>query len=229
MRAHAVALAHERRSRSAQDALIKSKEEANMRLEQRVKERTTDLNKTMHQLKLANDQLQLLAKTDGLTKVNNRAFFDKAFQDEHRRVQRMKIPLSLIILDIDFFKKINDTYGHPGGDACLRAMALLVQPKVNRAGDVLARFGGEEFVILLPECSLENAVKLAETLRNDVQRMIVPFEGQNIRFTASFGVACGLPETPFTPDDLLASADKALYQAKRDGRNCVKTLADCAS
>ena len=229
VRAHAVALAHERRSRSAQDALIKSKEEANMRLEQRVKERTTDLNKTMHQLKLANDQLQLLAKTDGLTKVNNRAFFDKAFQDEHRRVQRMKIPLSLIILDIDFFKKINDTYGHPGGDACLRAMALLVQPKVNRAGDVLARFGGEEFVILLPECSLENAVKLAETLRNDVQRMIVPFEGQNIRFTASFGVACGLPETPFTPDDLLASADKALYQAKRDGRNCVKTLADCAS
>ena len=227
MRAHAVALAHERRSRAAQDALIKSKEEANMRLEQRVKERTNDLNKTMHQLKLANDQLQLLAKTDGLTKVNNRAFFDKAFQDEYRRVQRMKIPLALIILDIDFFKKINDTYGHPGGDACLRAMANLIQPKVNRAGDVLARFGGEEFVILLPECGLDNAVKLAETLRKDVQKLIVPFEGQNIRFTASFGVACGLPDTPFTPDDLLAIADKALYQAKRDGRNCVKTEADC--
>ena len=229
IRAHAVALAHERRSRSAQEALIKSKEEANMRLEQRVKERTIDLNKTMHQLKLANDQLQLLAKTDGLTKVNNRAFFDKAFQEEYRRVLRMKVPLALIILDIDFFKKINDTYGHPGGDACLRAMANLIQPKVNRAGDVLARFGGEEFVILLNDCSLENAVKLAETLRKDVQKLIVPFEGQNIRFTASFGVACGLPDTTFTPDDLLANADKALYQAKRDGRNCVKTLADCTS
>lgn len=227
MRAHAVALAHERRSRSAQDALIKSKEEANMRLEQRVKERTNDLNKTMHQLKVANDQLQLLAKTDGLTKVNNRAFFDKAFQDEYRRVHRMKIPLALIILDIDFFKKINDTYGHPGGDACLRAIANLIQPKVNRAGDVLARFGGEEFVILLPECTLDNAVKLAETLRKDVQQLIVPFEGLNIRFTASFGVACGLPDTSFTPEDLLAIADKALYQAKRDGRNCVKTEADC--
>ena len=229
MRAHAIALAHERRSRAAQEALVKSKEEANMRLEQRVKERTTDLNKTMHQLKLANDQLQLLAKTDGLTKVNNRAFFDKALVEEHRRALRMKLPLALIILDIDFFKKINDTYGHPGGDACLRAMALLVQPKVNRAGDVLARFGGEEFVVLLPDCSLENAVKLAETLRKDVQNLIVPFEGQNIRFTASFGVACGLPDSSFEPDDLLAISDKALYQAKRDGRNCVKTIADCTT
>ena len=227
MRAHAIALAHERRSRSAQEALVKSKEEANMRLEQRVKERTTDLNKTMHQLKLANDQLQLLAKTDGLTKVNNRAFFDKALVEEHRRALRMKLPLALIILDIDFFKKINDTYGHPGGDACLRAMALLVQPKINRAGDVLARFGGEEFVVLLPDCSLDNAVKLAETLRKDVQNLIVPFEGNSIRFTASFGVACGLPDTAFEPEDLLAISDKALYQAKRDGRNCVKTIADC--
>lgn len=226
MRAHAVALAHERRSRSAQEALIKSKEEANIRLEQRVKERTIDLNKTMHQLKLANDQLQELAKTDGLTKVNNRAYFDKAFQEEYRRAQRMKIPLALIILDIDFFKKINDTYGHPGGDACLRAMANLIQPKVNRAGDVLARFGGEEFVILLPDCTLDNAFKLAETLRKDVQKLIVPFEGQNIRFTASFGVSCGKPDTVFTPDDLLNSADKALYQAKRDGRNCVKSETD---
>ncbi len=226
MRAHAVALAHERRSRSAQEALIKSKEEANLRLEQRVKERTIDLNKTMHQLKLANDQLQELAKTDGLTKVNNRAYFDKAFQEEYRRAQRMKIPLALIILDIDFFKKINDTYGHPGGDACLRAMANLIQPKVNRAGDVLARFGGEEFVILLPDCTLDNALKLAETLRKDVQKLIVPFEGQNIRFTASFGVSCGKPDTVFTPDDLLNNADKALYQAKRDGRNCVKSEAD---
>jgi diguanylate cyclase len=226
MRAHAIALAHERRSRSAQEALIKSKEEANIRLEQRVKERTIDLNKTMHQLKLANDQLQELAKTDGLTKVNNRAYFDQDFQEEYRRALRMKIPLALIILDIDFFKKINDTYGHPGGDACLRAMANLIQPKVNRAGDVLARFGGEEFVILLPDCTLDNAFKLAETLRKDVQKLIVPFEGQNIRFTASFGVSCGKPDTVFTPDDLLNSADKALYQAKRDGRNCVKSEAD---
>ncbi len=227
IRAHAVALAHERRSRAAQEALIQSKEEANMRLEQRVKERTTDLNKAMHQLKLANDQLQRLAKTDGLTKVCNRAFFDKAFFEEYRRAQRTKVPLSLIILDIDFFKKINDTYGHPGGDACLRAIAALIQPKVNRAGDILARFGGEEFVILLPDCSLENAVKLAETLREEIEQLIVPFEDKEIRFTSSFGVACGMPDTMFTTEDLLTVADKALYQAKRDGRNRVKTAADC--
>ena len=179
------------------------------------------LSKLMLELKFANDQLQIFANTDGLTKVYNRAFFDKSSEEELRRVQRTKVPLSLIILDIDFFKKINDTYGHPGGDACLRAMANTLTLKIQRVGDILARFGGEEFVILLPDCNLQNAVTMAETLRKDVEKIIVPFEGQSIQFTASFGVACGLPEDTFTIVNLLASADKALYQAKGSGRNCV--------
>ena len=187
----------------------------------------SELEITMEQLKLANDQLERMAMTDGLTKVNNRAFFDKTFHEEYRRSQRMKIPLSLIILDIDFFKKINDTYGHPGGDACLRAMGSLIQSKITRAGDIVARFGGEEFVILLPDCDVQNAVKFAEALREQVQQMQVQFDELTICFTASFGVACGSPAASFNTEMLLSQADTALYQAKRDGRNCVRTLADC--
>jgi diguanylate cyclase (GGDEF)-like protein len=138
----------------------------------------------------------------------------------------MKIPLSLIILYIDFFKKINDTYGHPGGDACLRAMGSLIQSKITRAGDIVARFGGEEFVILLPDCDLQNAVKFAESLRAQVQQMQVQFNELTICFTASFGVACGSPASSFNTEMMLSQADTALYQAKHDGRNCVRTLAD---
>jgi diguanylate cyclase (GGDEF)-like protein len=187
----------------------------------------SELEITMQQLKLANDQLERMAMTDGLTKVNNRAFFDKTFHEEYRRSQRMKIPLSLIILDIDFFKKINDTYGHPGGDACLRAMGSLIQSRITRAGDIVARFGGEEFVILLPDCDEQNAVKFAEALREQVQQMQVQFDEVTICFTASFGVACGSPASSFNTETMLLSqADTALYQAKDDGRNCVRTFAD---
>ena len=252
--AHHEARRYQKKQLATQALLVKSLEASENELAKKVTERTAELQATntqlvqavktadaeheqtgkalseleitMQQLKLANDLLQLMAITDGLTKVNNRAFFDKTFHEEYRRSQRMKIPLSLIILDIDFFKKINDTYGHPGGDACLRAMGSLIQSKITRAGDIVARFGGEEFVILLPDCDVQNAVKFAESLRAQVQQMQVQFNELTICFTASFGVACGSPASSFNTEMMLSQADTALYQAKHDGRNCVRTLAD---
>jgi diguanylate cyclase len=221
--AQAAALAHERKARASQEALIRAKEEANRQLEQRVKARTTDLNNTLDQLKVANDLLQLLAKTDGLTQLNNRTFFDSALVEEHRRAGRVKSPLALILFDIDHFKQVNDTYGHLAGDACLRALANLMRPRTHRAGDVLARYGGEEFVMLLIDSSPGDTIALAESFRADIEKLQIDCEGGPIRITASFGVACGIPDAYNTPQDFLASADKALYQAKRDGRNCVRS------
>jgi diguanylate cyclase (GGDEF)-like protein len=223
LNAQAVALAHERQARAAQQAMIHATEAANRELEHRVNERTVDLNGAMEQLKVANDRLQLLSTTDGLTQLSNRAFFDSALLTEHRRASRLKSSLALVMFDIDHFKRINDRYGHLGGDACLRALARLLQPKIHRAGDVLARYGGEEFVILLIDTSAVNAAVLAETLRADVEKLKVEFEGGPIQFTASFGVACATPDQDTSTQALLAAADKALYQAKNDGRNCVRS------
>lgn len=222
--AQAVALGHERWARASQEALIRTKEEANLELEQRVTARTNDLNLTLDQLQLANDQLQRLSSVDGLTQISNRAFFDSALALEHRRADRAKSSLSVIMMDIDHFKLANDTYGHMGGDACLRAVAGLMRPRIQRVGDVLARFGGEEFVMLLIDSDLKNSMVLAEGFRADIEKLEVPFEGRTIRVTASFGVACGTPGRHLTAQELLARADNALYQAKHEGRNCVRTL-----
>jgi diguanylate cyclase len=144
---------------------------------------------------------------------------------EHRRASRLQSSLALIMFDIDHFKLVNDTHGHLGGDACLRALAKLMRARIHRAGDVLARYGGEEFVMLLLDSSLEDAVALAEEFRADIENLKVEFDGDSIRFTASFGVTCGIPNGHNSPQDFLASADKALYQAKHDGRNCVRSAA----
>lgn len=223
--AQAVALGHERRARASQEAFIKTKEEANRELEQRVTARTNDLNLTLDQLQRANDQLQRLSSVDGLTQISNRAFFDSALALEHRRSDRTKSSLSVIMIDIDHFKLVNDTYGHLGGDACLRAVAGLMRPRIQRVGDVLARYGGEEFVMLLIDSSLKDSTALAERFRADIEKLLIPFDGRTIRVTASLGVASGIPDPCLSPQALLARADKALYQAKHDGRNCVRSEA----
>ena len=219
--AQAAALEHERTARTAQEALVAAKEEANRKLEQRVEERTLDLNLTLDQLQQANAQLQHLSTTDGLTQVNNRASFDSAFAAEFKRALRHKTPLSLLLLDVDHFKQVNDTWGHLAGDACLQALARLLQPRVHRVGDMLARYGGEEFVVMLGETPAADAASLAESFRLAIEQLVVDHEGQSLRFTASVGVSGAIPHSQSTPQDLLAAADKALYQAKQSGRNQV--------
>ncbi len=221
LEAQAAALAHERTARASQEALIAVKEEANRKLEQRVEERTLDLNSTLEQLQRANAQLQRLSVTDGLTQISNRASFDIAFLDEFKRALRHKTYLSLMLIDVDHFKQVNDTWGHPAGDACLQAFARLLQPRVHRAGDLLARYGGEEFVVLLGETGPADAAAMAESFRAAIEALVVAYEGQSLQFTASIGVACIVPHAQIAPQDLVASADRALYQAKQAGRNRV--------
>ena len=220
--AQAVALAHAKRARTSQHALIKATERTNQELERRVAARTNELNHTLAQLQLANNELQRLSTTDSLTQIGNRAYFDMALQTEHKRANRLGQPLALILFDIDHFKRINDTHGHPAGDACLRHLAALMRYKVQRAGDMVARYGGEEFVILLLNSTVAYAVAFANEFRRDLENSSVTHEGTIIQFTASFGVSCVLPDQQYTPEHLVSDADKALYHAKHDGRNCVR-------
>jgi diguanylate cyclase len=223
LNAQAVALGHERKARASQQALIQATESANRELEQRVESRTTDLNATLEQLRIANERLQLLSTTDGLTQIGNRAFFDTALDNELRRAERQQRPLSLILFDIDHFKRINDTHGHLAGDACLRTLADLLRPRIHRAGDILARYGGEEFVIALMDTDLAQSLALAEEFRAAIAALEVIFDGTRLCFTASFGVVSAVPHPQLTAQMLLAAADRALYEAKGAGRNCVRS------
>ena len=222
LNAQAAALDHERKARASGQALIRATEAANRELEQRVLSRTVDLNATLEQLKIANESLQLLSTTDGLTQIRNRAFFDATLATEYRRALRQRTALSLILFDIDHFKQINDTHGHLGGDACLRALAATMRARIDRAGDVLARYGGEEFVVLLIDTPAHRTAAMAEEFRANIEKLRVDFEGTEIRFTASFGVTSGVPDAHTRVQDYFSCADKALYQAKHDGRNCVR-------
>lgn len=223
LNAQAVALAHERKARASQQALIEATENSNRQLEQRVESRTTDLNATLDQLKAANDRLQLLSTIDGLTQISNRSYFDRAVATELRRAARLQSPMTIILFDIDHFKQINDTHGHLAGDACLRALTSLLRPRIHRAGDIFARYGGEEFVLAIGGFDIMGSIALAQEFRLAIEAMQIDFEGHAIRFTASFGVVSAIPNASLRPQDFLASADKALYQAKHDGRNCVRT------
>lgn len=220
--AQETALAHERHARESSLALVRAVEESNRELENRVAARTADLHQTMEQLQTANHKLTELSTTDALTQIRNRAFFDQALRTEVNRAARHGTPLSLVLFDIDHFKKINDTYGHPAGDACLRVVASTASQSVRRAGDVLARYGGEEFAVVLVDMEVAQVLELVDHLRANMQAQTVVFDGQTIRFTASFGVAHGLPQPHTQGEHVLLLADKALYRAKHDGRNCVR-------
>nr|WP_315464694.1 diguanylate cyclase [uncultured Rhodoferax sp.] len=227
LRIHAqtLALAEAKRARASQQAMLQATADANRELENRVQARTNELHAAMDQLRLANDQLQRLSMTDSLTQIGNRAFFDQALLTEHKRASRLKQPLALLLLDIDHFKTVNDSYGHPAGDACLRALADYMRQKVQRAGDLLARYGGEEFAVLLINSTLGDALELAEEFRADIAALEVVFEGHTLRITTSIGVASAIPGMHCSPSQFVGDADKALYEAKHAGRNCVRAAA----
>lgn len=169
------------------------------------------------------ESLRMLSSTDGLTGLANRRTFDNTVQREWRRAQRGGYSMAVIMTDIDHFKKFNDTYGHPEGDECLKKVAIALKNAVRRAGDLAVRYGGEEFVLLMPMTTVGEATQIAEDIRTSVEAMKIRHEGSDVNdfVTLSLGVAAVVPQQSMTAEDLINEADKALYQAKRMGRNRV--------
>ena len=173
--------------------------------------------------KTAQDELQRLATRDGLTSVANRRSFDDMLNMEWRRASRESRALSLLMVDVDFFKRFNDTYGHQGGDECLRQVAAAMSGVVKRASDAVARYGGEEFAILLPATEPDGALIVAERIRAAVTALRLPHSGSEVadHVTVSIGVASIQVTGNGVPSSLVAAADAALYRAKHTGRNRV--------
>lgn len=172
-------------------------------------------------LAAANLELQRLARSDGLTQLANRRFLNEFLEREWGRLLRHQQPLSLILLDIDFFKLYNDTYGHLAGDQCLRQVASLLQTTVRRPSDLVARYGGEEFVIVLPQTPMAGAIEVATILRQKIHALQLPHKGSPISpwVTLSLGIASTIPTSKTSWTELLNWADQALYQAKQAGRD----------
>jgi diguanylate cyclase (GGDEF)-like protein len=160
----------------------------------------------------AEDKLEELATTDALTGLKNRRKFDTAIDAEWRRATRQKTPLALLMIDADHFKAYNDTFGHQAGDEVLVGIAICISDSVRRAGDCAARYGGEEFAVLLPGLSPEEAVRVAETIRQKVRNW-------SEVTTVSIGIASLTPSASMDCSELVKAADKALYAAKANGRN----------
>ena len=175
------------------------------------------------ELKTCRDIFEKRSLMDGLTGVANRHYFDQVFNQEWRRAIRNCNPLSIIFLDIDFFKRYNDCYGHLAGDECLRKVGISLKDSLQRAGDLVARYGGEEFIIVLPLTSETDAVKVAERVRRNINALMVAHEMSEVSeyVTVSVGVATVIPDKDMVSASLIAKADEALYQAKKKGRNLV--------
>ncbi|WP_245543189.1 GGDEF domain-containing protein [Oceanospirillum maris] len=177
----------------------------------------TDIATSKIELEKANEELARLSRTDRLTGLNNRGHWEERLEQEFRRVKRSKTPSSLVMLDIDHFKQVNDTYGHQAGDEVIRVVAAtLIQ--LQRETDISGRYGGEEFGIILPETNADQAMVMAERLRGSIEQSPVTYEGKQISFTVSLGICEITPEMEeYT--QWLENSDQALFSSKRNGRN----------
>ena len=173
------------------------------------------------ELQQVNHELQLLAHLDGLTKIANRRSFDDFLAREWRRLSRSSQVISLLLLDVDYFKAFNDFYGHQRGDECLIQIAQALQATILRPVDLVARYGGEEFVIVLPETNQDGAINIALGLRKAIQSLAIAHENSDVNafVTVSIGISSMLPSQNLTPEHLIDQADKALYLAKQQGRD----------
>ncbi|WP_217875302.1 sensor domain-containing diguanylate cyclase [Pseudoalteromonas shioyasakiensis] len=209
----------------AKDTLMRERlelqEQARQDLEANIEERTFELQVTLRELEEKNRELEQLNMEDALTKTKNRRYFDKKLLMDIRRSRREQTPLAIIMLDIDHFKVINDTYGHLTGDQTIQSAADVIKQHLKRPLDEVARYGGEEFVVLLPNTPLAGALEIAEQIRKAAQNTDIIVAGTTIKFTLSAGVYSAIAEDINNPSLFTDYADKALYHAKQTGRNRV--------
>lgn len=203
----------QREALEAQQLLVENLKSSEHMLEVRVAERTDELQ-------ILNRKLKALSTTDGLTGIANRRRFDKVLVNEWNRAARLNQPLALAMLDVDWFKKYNDHYGHQQGDECLRSVAGVLAANICRTGDLVARYGGEEFVFIAPATDGATALDMARKVCAALQSLALPHELSEFgSVTASIGVAAIAPKEGESPEALVKAADEALYRAKELGRN----------
>lgn len=186
------------------------------------------IHRKNQQLRRLNLSLQNMAQQDGLTGIANRRHFDMVLTDELRRARRRGYSVALLMCDIDFFKPYNDLLGHVQGDVCLKQVAQLIQSQVHRPGDLVARYGGEEFAVILPALDVREAQQLAQLICERVAAEAIPHPGSKVagHITISIGVSALIPRDEDSRKQLISQADEALYQAKHQGRNCVRVHKD---
>lgn len=208
------ALDTERELRQAREHALDVQRQATESLEQRVQERTKELEEL-------NQKLEELSDTDQLTGLKNRRYLDRVLEEEFVRCGRYQHNIAVLLMDIDHFKRFNDTYGHIIGDECLKAVANAITLGLRWPSDRPARYGGEEFCVVLPETDLEGAHTVAERIRSNVEALEFKVKGEVVPVTVSVGVSAFIPETDEEPNSIIMQSDEALYTSKENGRNQV--------
>lgn len=190
-------------------------------LEDNIQQRTLELQITLTELAEKNKLLEQQTTRDALTGTRNRAFFDQKLSAEIKRSRRERSTLSLLMIDIDHFKAINDKYGHLVGDLVIQQVATCLQQELKRSTDYLCRYGGEEFAIILPNTDTAGAMLLAEQLRLSLAELRIQHEALQLSISASIGCYAAVADNNSISTDFIQAADTALYQAKNEGRNKV--------
>ncbi len=198
----------------AKQALLESQVRINQELDDLVRERTEALEK-------ANQRLEELNNSDELTGLGNRRYLNHALPNEFNTAYRNRTSLAVLMCDIDYFKKLNDDYGHQVGDLCLSEVGRVLHDSLRRPPDLCFRYGGEEFLALLPNTDLQGAKLVAENIRKKIESMVINAPSGDIRITISIGAYAEIPENRDAHEQLMKTADENLYKAKERGRNCV--------
>ena len=215
------ALEQEKQATAAKEETITIQKQLNEELEYKVQERTFELEITLRELEEKNAELEKRSTQDALTGINNRRFFDRKYLADFRLSRRGQTELALAMIDIDHFKRVNDTYGHLAGDESLRHVAKIAKSFLRRPSDEICRYGGEEFAILMPATDADGATSLLNRIRKAIECSPVAFAGSEIYLTMSAGITSIVVPPHMNEQSIIDVADKALYEAKQNGRNQV--------